>query len=69
MHQLVADRLELEMDLRDAIGTDQFFLVYQPTFAIDNGATTGLEALIRWQHPTRGVIDLSNSSRSSKRPA
>ena len=45
MHQLVASRLELEMDLRDAIGTDQFFLVYQPTFAIDDGATTGVEAL------------------------
>ena len=56
MHQLVSERLELEMDLREAVGTDQFFLVYQPTFAIDDGATTGLEALIRWQHPTRGVI-------------
>ena len=56
MHQLVSSRLELEMDLREAVGTDQFFLDYQPTFAIDNGATTGLEALIRWQHPTRGVI-------------
>jgi diguanylate cyclase (GGDEF)-like protein len=56
MYQLVSDRLELEMDLREAVGTDQFFLVYQPTFAIDDGATTGLEALIRWQHPTRGVI-------------
>ncbi len=56
MHQVVASRLELEMDLRDAIGGDQFFLVYQPTFDIDNGATTGVEALIRWQHPRRGVI-------------
>ena len=59
MHQTVATRLELEMDLREAIGTGQFFLVFQPTFAIDNGATTGLEALIRWEHPTRGVIDAS----------
>ena len=57
MHQTAANRLELEMDLREAIGTGQFFLVFQPTFAIDNGATTGLEALIRWEHPTRGVID------------
>ena len=54
MHQQVSDRLVLEMDLRDAIRADQFFLVYQPTFAIDDGATTGLEALIRWHHPTAG---------------
>jgi diguanylate cyclase (GGDEF)-like protein len=56
MHQQVSDRLVLEMELREAIDTDQFFLVYQPTFAIDDGTTTGLEALIRWQHPTRGVV-------------
>ena len=56
MHQLVSERLELEMDLREAVASDQFFLVYQPTFALDDGVTTGLEALIRWQHPTRGVI-------------
>ena len=68
MHQVVASRLELEMDLRDAIQGDQFFLVYQPTFDIDNGTTTGVEALIRWQHPRRGVIAPMNSSRFSKTP-
>ena len=56
MHQQVSDRLVLEMELRDAVDADQFFLLYQPTFAIDGGATTGVEALIRWRHPTRGVI-------------
>jgi len=57
MHQSVATRLELEMDLREAIGEGQFFLVYRPTFALDDGATTGFEALIRWEHPTRGMTD------------
>jgi EAL domain-containing protein (putative c-di-GMP-specific phosphodiesterase class I) len=44
------------MDLRDAVEKNQFFLAYQPTFALTDMAPTGVEALIRWRHPTRGVL-------------
>jgi diguanylate cyclase (GGDEF)-like protein len=56
MQTAVQDRLELEMDLRDAVGTDQLFLVYQPTFDLREVTVTGVEALIRWNHPTRGLV-------------
>jgi diguanylate cyclase (GGDEF)-like protein len=48
--------LELEMDLRHALERDEFFLVYQPTFDIRAMAPTGVETLLRWRHPTRGVV-------------
>jgi EAL domain-containing protein (putative c-di-GMP-specific phosphodiesterase class I) len=44
------------MDLNGALEADQFFLLYQPTFDLSSGAFTGVEALLRWRHPTRGVI-------------
>ncbi len=50
------DRLALEADLNDALLHNQFFLLYQPTFDLDTQAVLGVEALIRWQHPRRGVI-------------
>jgi EAL domain-containing protein (putative c-di-GMP-specific phosphodiesterase class I) len=56
MQAIVRERQELEMDLRAAVGSDQFFLVYQPTFDLVSSSITGVEALIRWQHPTRGVV-------------
>jgi EAL domain-containing protein (putative c-di-GMP-specific phosphodiesterase class I) len=56
MRTVVQDRLELEMDLENAIGTDQFVLAYQPTFDLHDVKITGVEALIRWQHPTRGLL-------------
>jgi diguanylate cyclase (GGDEF)-like protein len=56
MQNAVQDRMELEMDLRDALAKDEFFLVYQPTFNLRDMSPTGLEALIRWRHPTRGVV-------------
>jgi diguanylate cyclase (GGDEF)-like protein len=49
-------RLTLEMELREAIREDQFFLMYQPFFDLERMSTTGVEALVRWQHPTRGVV-------------
>jgi diguanylate cyclase (GGDEF)-like protein len=51
-----ADRLELETDLRDALANDQLFLLYQPTFDLQSQVVTGVEALIRWAHPARGVV-------------
>ena len=56
MQTAAQDRLELEMDLKRALDADQFFLLYQPTFNLQTEEITGLEALIRWRHPTRGVI-------------
>jgi diguanylate cyclase (GGDEF)-like protein len=48
---------ELDMDLRMAFGAGQFFLVYQPTFDLRHMRVTGVEALLRWRHPIRGVIE------------
>jgi diguanylate cyclase (GGDEF)-like protein len=56
MQDTIQNRMELEMDLRDALANDEFFLVYQPTFALSDMSPTGVEALIRWKHPTRGVL-------------
>ena len=56
MHTAVQGRLLLEMDLRDAIAQNQFFLVYQPIFDLASGETNGVEALLRWRHPVRGVV-------------
>jgi diguanylate cyclase (GGDEF)-like protein/PAS domain S-box-containing protein len=49
-------RLRLENDLRHAIENQEFSLVYQPIYMLENGQVTGLEALLRWNHPMRGII-------------
>jgi diguanylate cyclase (GGDEF)-like protein len=56
MHTAVQDHHLLEMDLRDALAGNQYFLVYQPIFNLRSGETTGVEALLRWRHPERGVV-------------
>jgi diguanylate cyclase (GGDEF)-like protein len=56
MQHAVQGNMELEMDLRDALPNDEFFLVYQPTFDLRDMSPTGVEALLRWKHPTRGVV-------------
>jgi diguanylate cyclase (GGDEF)-like protein len=56
MHKVVQDRLLLQMDLRDALSAGQYFLAYQPIFNLRSGETTGVEALLRWRHPDRGVV-------------
>ena len=56
MQQVVDDRLQFEMELRSALSGNQLFLQYQPTFSIATGAPTGVEALLRWSHPTRGIV-------------
>lgn len=56
MNLLALDRLELESDLRLAIQEEQFFLTYQPIIDIATGRLTEVEALIRWNHPTRGLV-------------
>jgi diguanylate cyclase (GGDEF)-like protein len=50
------DVLELERDLAHALGGDEFYLEYQPIVGVDSGKVRSLEALLRWRHPTRGLI-------------
>ncbi len=56
MQDAVQSRMELEMDLREALERDEFFLVYQPTFDLRDMSPTGVEALIRWKSPERGLV-------------
>jgi diguanylate cyclase (GGDEF)-like protein len=50
------ERLTLENDLRRAIEKREFMIYYQPQINISTGETVGAEALIRWDHPTRGIV-------------
>ena len=56
MQDTIQTRMELEMDLREALENEEFFLAYQPTISLSDMSPTGVEALIRWKHPTRGVV-------------
>ena len=56
MQTVLRSRHELEMDLQAAIGSDQFFLLYQPIFELGDMSVMGVEALLRWHHPTRGAL-------------
>lgn len=49
-------KLEMEQDLRTALKEEQLFLVYQPQVNPDNGMVIGVEALIRWRHPEKGIV-------------
>jgi diguanylate cyclase (GGDEF)-like protein len=54
--QAAHQRIALESDLREACERGQFFLLYQPIFDLSEVKVTGVEALLRWQHPTKGVM-------------
>jgi diguanylate cyclase (GGDEF)-like protein len=56
MHEAMAQRLELELDMRGAAERDEFLLHYQPIVELESGAVVGVEALLRWMHPSRGLI-------------
>jgi diguanylate cyclase (GGDEF)-like protein/PAS domain S-box-containing protein len=55
----VAQRFELESELRCALERDEFVLYYQPVFDLEAGTVVGTEALLRWVHPSRGMIQPS----------
>lgn len=59
MHLQTLETIELEHDLRLALTNREFSLCYQPIVALDDCSIIGFEALIRWQHPTRGWISPS----------
>ncbi len=59
MQEAIVDSRTLTVDLHDALEGDQFFLLYQPIVDLTTGAIIGVEALIRWRHPERGVIEPS----------
>jgi len=56
MHARIVERAEIENELRGALARDEFFLQYQPKASVDSGEILGVEALIRWQHPTLGLV-------------
>lgn len=56
MNAQVVERLNLERGLRLALANKELFLVYQPQMDIASGRITGMEALLRWQHPDLGLV-------------
>jgi diguanylate cyclase (GGDEF)-like protein len=56
MNARVQARLQIETDMRRGLMDDEFFLVYQPQIDMDTGRACGVEALLRWRDPERGVI-------------
>jgi len=56
IHNLALERFAMERDLRKTLESNGFHLEYQPKLALRSGNITGLEALVRWEHPERGKV-------------
>ena len=54
------ERLEFELSVRKALERDEFVMYYQPQMQLDNKEIIGVEALLRWKHPTRGLVQTSD---------
>jgi diguanylate cyclase (GGDEF)-like protein/PAS domain S-box-containing protein len=57
MRDLITQRLEIENDLRRALERQEIRNYYQPIISLESGMIVGFEALMRWQHPTRGLLE------------
>jgi diguanylate cyclase (GGDEF)-like protein/PAS domain S-box-containing protein len=56
MHTRIAERASIEAELRHALARNELSLVYQPKLDLRSGVVTGMEALLRWQHPVLGAV-------------
>jgi EAL domain-containing protein (putative c-di-GMP-specific phosphodiesterase class I) len=56
MRERAVSRLQVETDLRNASENREFAVLYQPIISLDTGTISGFEALVRWRHPTRGLL-------------
>jgi diguanylate cyclase (GGDEF)-like protein len=56
MQATAQGRLELELDLKEAIARDELYLLYQPIFELESETMMSVEALVRWRHPERGIV-------------
>ncbi|MBL6980893.1 MAG: EAL domain-containing protein [Anaerolineales bacterium] len=56
MHAAASSLMQLEVDLRQAIENQEFIVFYQPLISLESGRIVATEALIRWQHPNRGLL-------------
>jgi diguanylate cyclase (GGDEF)-like protein len=56
MHDAVVERVRLEEEVKRALDRGEFVVFYQPVVSLATGRVAGLEALVRWQHPTRGLL-------------
>jgi diguanylate cyclase (GGDEF)-like protein/PAS domain S-box-containing protein len=56
MNKIALERQAIELSLREAVHSQAFVLHYQPQVQLDSGAIVGVEALLRWRHPTRGLL-------------
>ena len=55
-NRIIMDQMRIEIELRNALDNNQFILHYQPKLNLKKDSITSMEALIRWQHPTRGMV-------------
>ena len=56
MHASIQQQHDLEVDLARAVERDELFLLYQPIVAVEDGRVVAFETLVRWRHPTRGIV-------------
>ncbi len=57
MFNTVVSQRKTELELKQAVGNNEFFLLYQPIVSLSNNQVQGFEALLRWQHPERGLVN------------
>ncbi|HUF78232.1 MAG TPA: EAL domain-containing protein [Thermoanaerobaculia bacterium] len=66
MHEEAVARLRLESDLRRAVERDEIVVLYQPVVELATGAVAGVEALVRWNHPRRGLLEPAEFIRAAE---